>query len=40
VKGDRGLALIEIEASPEEVIPVRRENGSWTVAAMAGSEIA
>jgi len=39
VKGDRGLALIEIEAVPEEVIPVRREDGSWKVAALAGSEI-
>ena len=39
VEGDRGLALIEIEAIPEEVIPVRREDGSWKVAALAGSEI-
>jgi len=39
VRGDRGLALIEIEAIPEEVIPVRREDGSWKVAALAGSEI-
>jgi len=39
VRDDRGLALIEIEATPEEVIPVRREDGSWKVAALAGSEI-
>jgi hypothetical protein len=39
VEGDRGLALLEIEATPEEVIPVRREGGSWKVGAMAGSEI-
>ena len=39
VSGDRGLALIDIEAIPEEVIPVRRESGSWRVAAIAGSEI-
>jgi hypothetical protein len=39
VRGGRGLALIEIEATPEEVIPVRREHGSWKVAALAGSEI-
>ncbi len=39
VRDDRGLALIHIEAIPEEVIPVRREDGSWKVAALAGSEI-
>jgi hypothetical protein len=39
VREDRGLALIEIEAIPEEVIPVRREDGSWKVTALAGSEI-
>ena len=39
VRKDRGLALIHIEAVPEEVIPVRREDGSWKVAALAGSEI-
>jgi hypothetical protein len=39
VRDDRGIALIDIEATPEEVIPVRRENGSWKVAAVAGSEI-
>jgi hypothetical protein len=39
VKGDRAVALIEIEASPEEVIPVRQEGGSWKVAAFAGSDI-
>jgi len=39
VREDRGLALIEIEATPEDVIPVRREDGSWKVAALAGSAI-
>jgi hypothetical protein len=39
LQGDRALALIEIEASSEEVIPVRQDGGSWKVAAMAGSEI-
>ena len=39
IQEDRGLALIDIEAVPEEVIPVRREDGSWKVAALAGSEI-
>jgi hypothetical protein len=39
VKDDRGLALIEIEATPEEVIPVRREGSSWKVAAFVGSDI-
>jgi hypothetical protein len=39
VRNARGLALIDIEATPEEVIPVRREHGSWKVAALAGSEI-
>ena len=39
VRDDRGLALIDIEAVPEEVIPVRREDASWKVAALAGSEI-
>jgi hypothetical protein len=39
VEDDRALALIEIEATPEEVIPVRREGGSWKVAAFAGSDI-
>jgi hypothetical protein len=39
VREDRGLALIEIEAIPEDVIPVRREDGSWKVAALAGSDI-
>jgi hypothetical protein len=39
VREDRGLALIHIEAIPEEVIPMRREDGSWKIAALAGSEI-
>lgn len=39
VRGDRALALIDIEVTPEEVIPLWREGGSWKVAAMAGSEI-
>ena len=39
VRDDRGLALIDIGAVPEEVIPVRREDDSWKVAALAGSEI-
>jgi hypothetical protein len=39
VEKDRGLALMEIEATPEEVIPIRREGGSWKVAALAGSDI-
>ena len=39
VRGDSGLALIKVKATPEDVIPVRRENGSWKVAALAGSQV-